>query len=359
MLKKKKRKALKPRSFGKHKLYRGDCLRVLRQLPDACLDSIVTDPPYGISFMGKKWDYDVPSIRIWKECLRVLKPGGCLVSFASTRTQHKMATRIEAAGFEIRDMLAWCYSGQATPKSMDVSKAFDKAAGVERRIIGENKNHRKGVDSKHVGTSSKFVTAPTSPDAVRWDGFGTGIKPCYEPITWARKPHTGTVIENLKKHGTGAINIDGCRFHGAKDSTAVGAKGRWPTNMLHDGSQEVDDSLSGASRFYYCAKPSKSERGEGNNHPTVKPIALMRWLCRLVTPPGGSVLDPFMGSGTTGIACVEEGMVFVGVERDRDSFGIARRRVRSSVRTAKPTKSQAHATPAIKDVKKTHLKVRK
>lgn len=349
------RKRFRLKNVGKHSLYLGNCLHVLRSLPDNSIDSVCTDPPYGIKLMGKKWDCDVPSIRIWRECLRVLKPGGYLVAFAGTRTQHRMATRIERAGFHIVDLLAWCYSGQATPKSMDVSKAFDRAAGVERKIVGENKNHRSGVNSKHVGTSSKFVTAATSPDAVKWDGWGTGTKPCYEPITLAQKPFKGTIIGNLKEHGTGAINIDGCRFQGTADSKSIGTKGRWPTNLLHDGSEDVDSSIPGASRFFYCAKPSKAERGEGNNHPTVKPIALMRWLCRLVTQPSGIVLDPFMGSGTTGIACSEEGMKFVGVERERSSFAIARKRVRASVRTAKPTPSKSG--PKIKDVKKTHIKI--
>ena len=352
-------------------LLNGDCLVVMGLLPDNSVDSIVTDPPYGLSFMGRKWDYDVPSVDIWAECLRVLKPGGHLLAFAGTRTQHRMACRIEDGGFEIRDMLAWLY-GSGFPKS-------------------------------HNG---------------EWGG--TALKPALEPITMARKPLVGTVEANWREHGTGALNIDGCRVgyeqrtyapKGTSTNAAmirvpehragiagdeVTVSGRWPANLLHDGSPEVvalfpiTTSGSGnkntsnrdngntlgnglgkgngigiggdtgsAARFFYCSKASKADRDEGldgfevkrtggmqatadgsmltgsgnerttsraNVHPTVKPTDLMRYLCRLVTPPGGVVLDPFMGSGSTGKAAKLEGFDFIGIERDPEYFKIAEAR---------------------------------
>ena len=314
---------------------------MLRTLPDCSVDSVVTDPPYGLSFMGKKWDYDVPSVEVWKECLRVLKPGGHLLAFAGTRTQHRMAVRIEDAGFEIRDMIAWVY-GSGFPKSHNLKD--------------------------------------------EWQGWGTALKPALEPITVARKPLKGTVAENVLAHGTGAINVDGCRVgteggethkggfqksyvgdkvdyenHGVQ--TNLTPKGRWPANLIHDGSEEVvglfpvtgaskatprnngefksvakgrdlphvtfghDDNGGSAARFFYCAKASKRDRDEGNTHPTVKPTDLMRYLCRLVTPPDGIVLDPFMGSGSTGKAAMLEGFEFIGIEREAEYVEIAKARI--------------------------------
>jgi site-specific DNA-methyltransferase (adenine-specific) len=301
-----------------NQLIHGDCLDVLRTLPSASVDAVVTDPPYGLSFMGKRWDYDVPSVAIWEECLRVLKPGGHLLAFAGTRTQHRMAVRIEDAGFEIRDMIAWVY-GSGFPKSLDVSKAIDKAAGAERDVA-----------------------------ARQWAGWGTALKPALEPITVARKPLIGTVAENVLEHGTGALNVDGCRA-GTEDMTAQFDRewkqdgtfgngkrasqgkqcppGRWPANLIHDGSEEVVALAGEQARFFYCAKTSKRDRGDGNNHPTVKPADLMRYLCRLVTPPGGVVLDPFMGSGSTGKAAMLENFRFIGIERELEYIEIAKRRM--------------------------------
>ena len=374
----------------------GDCLERMRELPDNSVDSIVTDPPYGLSFMGKKWDYDVPSVEIWAECLRVLKPGGHLLAFAGTRTQHRMAVRIEDAGFEIRDMIAWVY-GSGFPKSLDVSKAIDKAAGAEREVIGDNPNSRPNMVRVNAAVLSPRVdapiTAPATEAAQQWQGWGTALKPALEPITVARKPLIGTVAANVLAHGTGAINVDGCRVgdfvnttpsgvdrrnaalaeagyrpgaYQMGQTTPSGAQGRWPANLIHDGSQMVLDlfpettsgafnqaskkaensiygkhseykdpkqyekSSGSAARFFYCAKTSKKDRGETNGHPTVKPTDLMRYLCRLVTPPGGTVLDPFMGSGSTGKAAMMEGFDFIGVERDTAYFEIAKGRIEAA-----------------------------
>ncbi|HBO3766867.1 TPA: site-specific DNA-methyltransferase [Pseudomonas aeruginosa] len=363
-----------------YRLHLGDCLQVLKTFPDNSFDSVVTDPPYGLSFMGKRWDYDVPSVEIWAECLRVLKPGGHLLAFAGTRTQHRMALRIEDAGFEIRDIIAWVY-GSGFPKS-------------------------KNLDGD-------------------WQGWGTALKPALEPITVARKPLAGTVAANVLAHGTGTLNIDGCRINPTGESrervgeatqdqryTDAGGTnfamkpgprggavaGRWPANLIHDGSTEVvalfpadagqaaplatrnsdktrnsygtfagspdahfspHDAGGSAARFFYCAKASRKDRNEGcdelpqqrggmvsntsgqhitrrdgyeppaagNHHPTVKPTDLMAYLVRLVTPPGGKVIDPFTGSGSTGKAAVREGFEFVGIEREPPYLAIAEARI--------------------------------
>ena len=367
-------------------LMHGDCLDVLRGMADNSIDSIVTDPPYGLSFMGKKWDYDVPAVEVWAECLRVLKPGGHLLAFAGTRTQHRMAVRIEDAGFEIRDMIAWVY-GSGFPKSLDVSKAIDKAAGVEFDAVpatGVGFMNAEGAGGYNV-TKNQLVRKGESTDAARqWQGWGTALKPALEPITVARKPLVGTVASNVLAHGTGAINIDGCRVPAEKPTGWGGGgsalyegglsreggearlqnAGRWPANFIHDGGEPADQ-LGGAARFFYCAKVSKRDRDDGldgftvkqstgggggigeylndvdsasgkfgsekaparNHHPTVKPTNLMAYLCRLVTPPGGIVLDPFMGSGSTGKAAMREGFDFIGIEKDAGYFAIAQRRI--------------------------------
>ena len=369
-----------------------DCIEAMELFlsPDS-IDAIVTDPPYGLGFMGKAWDKGVPSVEVWQAAYRVLKPGGYLLAFAGTRTQHRMCSAIEDAGFEIRDMIAWVY-GSGFPKSLDVSKAIDKAAGAEREVIGNRvaddirggNMHAANRGERHVID----ITAPATPEARQWQGWGTALKPALEPITVARKPLIGTVAENVIAHGTGAINVDGCRVEaecggrplrevsalrsdvqyrgnallGRVDgslasSKAVGATdlGRWPANLIHDGG----DFLGEASRFFYCAKASKRDRDEGlegfgtrqvrttydksvrdshggdsghkraNIHPTVKPTDLMRYLCRLVTPPGGTVFDPFMGSGSTGKAALREGFQFVGCEISTEYFEIAHARLRA------------------------------
>jgi DNA modification methylase len=563
-------------------IYHGDCREIL---PSIKADAVVTDPPYGLAFMGKRWDYDVPSVEIWAECLRVLKPGGHLLAFAGTRTQHRMAVRIEDAGFEIRDMIAWVY-GSGFPKSLDVSKAIDKTAPrrgqfdafaehfdamwrisglkrsefvpyfphyknaasvmaqlsnwklaknvptkqdflilqellglsdefavlidrveAEREVVGVQKNAMSGWN---MDGTTKFadrdITAPATEAARQWQGWGTALKPALEPITVARKPLEGTVAENVLKHGVGGINVDGCRVghdepikpmkaqdggnkvYGQsgryEETTELKANGRWPANLIHDGSDEVvglfpvttsgssaarffmqckgyndawpdlnnqsdiantagnysspsrqavasalsdaatwalqgaicssvylepstsatatdlktlcesviaaiqsigprfwhereparlsltlsrasfavhreptgtttitashwksDGSAEpvtfnitatsleagekglGGQRFRYCAKASKADRSEGNIHPTVKPTDLMRYLCRLVTPPGGIVLDPFMGSGTTLVAAKLEGRKAIGIELEEEYCEIAAKRL--------------------------------
>ncbi len=425
-------------TIGNATLHLGDCLDVLKTLPTNSVDSVVCDPPYGLSFMGKKWDYDVPSVDIWAECLRVLKPGGHLLAFAGTRTQHRMAVRIEDAGFEIRDMIAWVY-GSGFPKSLDVSKAIDKAAGVAFDAVpasGVGFMNAEGAGGYNV-TKNQLVRKGDSTEAAQqWQGWGTALKPALEPITMARKPFASTVAANVLAHGTGALNIDGCRVavdvnadasqlrtmqrsqragaDGWGMSTVSGdtpqvvrADGRWPANIIHDGSSDVvaafpqakgqQGALTGsepssktantfgefagrasseprgdtgsAARFFYAAKASRADREEGldgapdrvlamsnqakaelargnmhegesgmntakvrkNHHPTVKPTDLMAYLCRLVTPPGGAVLDPFMGSGSTGKAAIPEGFHFIGVECEPAYFDIACRRIEQAV----------------------------
>jgi DNA modification methylase len=401
-----------------YSLHTGDCLEVLKSLDAESIDAIVTDPPYGLAFMGKKWDYDVPSTDIWQECLRVLKPGGHLLAFAGTRTQHRMACRIEDAGFEIRDMIAWVY-GSGFPKSLDISKAIDKAAGAEREVVGSvdvGPDMRSGNYENATGRMIANITAPATLAAKQWQGWGTALKPALEPITVARKPLIGTVAENVLEHGTGAINVDGCRV--GTEATLRPAKGegyeggwgrldisgspsgRWPANLIHDGSDEVvglfpqskstggqasvakgygefgggsrvienrdpgfGDSGS-AARFFYCPKASKAEREAGleemeekeqktlgnfrgtedhspkinirsrNHHPTVKPIDLMVYLCRLITPPNGTILDPFTGSGSTGVAALREGFKFIGIELNPEYAEIAEKRIENELNKA-------------------------
>lgn len=392
-----------------HELHHGNCLDILRTMPDASVDAVVTDPPYGLSFMGKRWDYDVPSVEIWEQCLRVLKPGGYLLAFAGTRTQHRMAVRIEDAGFEIRDMIAWMY-GSGFPKSHNVSKGFDREAGILKpefkgfTVAGSS--HNPNI-SKTIPTKGYVPPAPVTDEAKQWQGWGTALKPAMEPITMARKPFKGTVADNVQAYGTGAINIDGCRIMYASDtdkSKMVNAKwhvngssagingngfvtsnnvgdvldgaefthdlGRWPANVLHDGCEDVLRGMGEAARFFYTPKACKEDRDNGcemmearwkagysytdtagnaadgmfkdretfkrNFHPTVKPTDLMRYLCRMVTPPGGIVLDPFTGSGSTGRGAILEGFRFIGCEMDADYIEIAKARILAAEKAYQP-----------------------
>lgn len=386
-------------------LHLGDCLEVMRTLPDNSVDSVVTDPPYGLSFMGKHWDYDVPSVEIWAECLRVLKPGGYLLSFGGTRTYHRLATRIEDAGFTLHPLMAWLF-GSGFPKATRL--------GVD------------GLEGWRYGLQS--------------------LKPALEPICFGQKPFSEkTGAANVKRWGTGAVNIDGCRIptdedlHGGsggllshvrdgKELPGAGtyepsSLGRWPANLLHDGSPEVvalfpsqagaaapvrgteasaasagtitdvRDRVAGAfhadtgsaARFFYCPKASRRDRNEGtdalpqirggmasntsgqhmtrrdgysppavgNHHPTVKPTALMAYLCRLVTPLGGVVLDPFMGSGSTGKAAMREGFQFIGCEMSPEYMAIARSRIAYELKHEhqdEPEPEQSPAGPAQLDI---------
>jgi DNA modification methylase len=407
-------------------LLHGDCLQVMATLPADSLDAIVTDPPYGLAFMGKAWDHGVPGEPFWQAALRVAKPGAHILAFGGTRTYHRLTCAIEDAGWEIRDCLMWLY-GSGFPKSLDVSKAIDKAAGAERPIVGARSNHRnrpitdawreslQNKDSGYngVGGVMGVVTAPATDAARQWDGWGTALKPAWEPIILARKPLVGTVAANVQAYGTGAVNVDACRIGTGDDRTSGGAQGampqpmswgtatgrerptggRWPANLLLDfdsataldaqtgtltsgnlsaghrqgagmcgGGGVIARDYGGASRFFYCAKASRADRNAGcdaltaqqqddsrepdapgannprnrggqgrtNHHPTVKPTDVMRWLVRLVTPPGGTVLDPFMGSGSTGKAARLEGMAFIGIEQDAAYLDIARARIEAA-----------------------------
>jgi len=443
-------------------LRNGDCLEVMRGLADCSVDSCVCDPPYHLvgihkrfaktsgadrkpgtdqygrlsrGFMGETWDGGDIAFRVetWAEVYRVLKPGGHLLAFSGTRTYHRMAVAIEDAGFEIRDQIGWMF-GSGFPKSHDVAKGIDKAAGLDTE--GEPLPTNREVDEAEVGSKefrmgSKTAHVPQTAEAQQWDGWGTALKPAWEPICVARKPLIGTVVDNVLKFGTGALNIDGCRVPvndddyakncsgdrghaGTRDKDATGstdirvgggsaASGRWPANIAHDGSAEVIEAFAqygerGASapvkgtepstpaknvygkfnrsvgtffhgdagtaaRFFYCAKASRADRDAGceelpdvkvgmvsetsgqhvtrrdggapdvgkNNHPTVKPTDLMRWLTRLVTPPDGLVLDPFMGSGSTGRGAVREGFRFLGIELSPDYLKIAEARIAAAV----------------------------
>jgi site-specific DNA-methyltransferase (adenine-specific) len=362
-------------------------------LPDASVDAVVCDPPYELGFMGKSWDasgiaYDV---EVWRQAFRVLKPGGHLLAFSGSRTYHRMTCAIEDAGFEIRDQIMWVY-GSGFPKSLDVSKAIDKAAGAERHKImvptmPGNKPYDRGISYASEGFSGfRDISGPSTDAARQWSGWGTALKPAHEPICMARKPLIGTVAANVLAHGTGAINVDGCRVHRTEGDTSGWAKSgskagenrsmsganyarepkpdaasRWPANFIHDGSEEATAGLGEAARFFYSAKAGREDREEGcdhleakrpasheaninltspragagrtaetvrNIHPTVKPTDLMRYLCRLVTPPGGTVLDPFTGSGSTGRGAVLEGFDFIGCELSPEYAEIARARIR-------------------------------
>jgi len=397
-------------------------------MDDESIDAIVTDPPYGLGFMGKAWDDLPPGLEWAQECLRVLKPGGHLLAFGGSRTYHRLAVAVEDAGFEVRDQMMWLY-GSGFPKSLDVLKAIDKAAGAQREVVGKHEAPAKSIYSqaKHELSQDIDRTAPATDDAKKWSGWGTALKPAHEPIVVARKPLVGTVAENVLKFGTGALNVDGCRiglpegeepyeYPNGKGGNrgpvsfipnndfnskplSGNAAGRWPANLILDeeagrlldeqsgarrssgeyekGSGEQGNKsgaasipidgltsssytdIGGASRFFYCAKAGKAERNAGldgfeerdggikndsgrgfsesdpyreikvrNHHPTVKPISLMAYLVRLVTPPNGTVLDPFLGSGTTGCAAALEGFDFIGIEREPDYIAIAEARIR-------------------------------
>ena len=372
------------------KLINDDCVKAMKAMPENSVDSIVTDPPYELGFMGKSWDASgiAFNVEVWREALRVLKPGGHLIAFSGSRTYHRMAVAIEDAGFEIRDQIMWVY-GSGFPKSHNISKGIDKAAGAEREVIGykdganllkSNAFADKAINGHNPNVE---ITAPSTDAAKKWQGWGTALKPAHEPMVLARKPLIGTVANNVLTYGTGGLNIDGARvgtgtgetktvnypdIRGNNYNNASGSveytvtdQGRWPANFIHDGSDEVNDLLGEPARFFYCAKASKKDRNEGldgfeakekrymatangtgetsigmdrfttqpvaNHHPTVKPTTLMQYLVRLVTPPNGVVLDPFMGSGSTGKACAYEGFDFIGIDQSAEYVEIAKARI--------------------------------
>jgi site-specific DNA-methyltransferase (adenine-specific) len=424
-----------------YQILHGNNLDILPTLADNSIDSIVTDPPYELGFMGKKWDSSgiAYSVELWQQCLRVLKPGGHLLSFGGTRTYHRVAVAIEDAGFELRDSIAWLY-GSGFPKSLDVSKAIDKQAGAEREVIGE-KVSPDGIpysarivnkSGPQIGGSAygdfqgggNQLTAPSTLEAQQWQGWGTALKPAFEPVIVARKPIEGTVANNVLKWGTGGLNIDGSRIgtetistHNAPKGSFAGGEpdrgsdtssykehtGRWPANIILDpytaelldeqsgtsksptgtitqggkagGGFDIGSSngtrntkfqghgdSGGASRFFYVAKASKRDRNEGleeleerlkigfsysdepndpangmfkdrntqsrNFHPTVKPTSLMEYLIKLVTPPNGTVLDPFTGSGSTGKAAILQGFDFIGIEMTEEYLPIIEGRLK-------------------------------
>lgn len=410
-------------------LFEGNCLEVMATMAENSIDSIVTDPPYELGFMGKSWDSSgvAFNIEVWQEALRVLKPGGHLLAFSGSRTYHRMAVAIEDAGFEIRDQIMWIY-GSGFPKSHNIAKAIQKASGVEPIGFKENEG-ANFLGGDWNATPRQLFMPPTEGTAAEWDGWGTALKPAHEPIVVARKPLIGTVANNVLTFGTGGLNIDGARVahlseadrasatpQGKVTSNKMGGAapdtendgrveverpdtslGRWPANVIHDGSDEVvalfpDTGKSGvavnrnrtgkkpnevyeggwgnlnqdvgfldsgsAARFFYCAKASKKDRNEGldgfeevkagslkmrtdahsdkngmntapraNHHPTVKPTLLMQYLVRLVTPPNGIVLDPFLGSGSTGKAAMYEGFNFIGIELTPEYLPIAKARI--------------------------------
>jgi len=376
----------------------GKCERAMGEMPDNYVDTIITDPPYGLQFMGKKWDYDVPSVETFQEMLRVAKPGATLLCFAGARTQHRMAVNIEDAGWELKDCIMWIY-GSGFPKATDISKQIDRKFGVK----GEVMDKRKGCSRKRIynvavysGSSGREyeIVAPTTPEAKLWNGWKShGLKPAYEPILVAMKPNEGSYAQNALKWGVSGLNIDGARIelkgieeHTTEAKSGLGKriygkyknkptitsdlpryniKGRYPANIILDeeAARMLDEQIGdqgGASRFFYVAKASRAERnmgledlpakeraninkmmgsddnsmltGSGNKrnnklqnfHPTVKPLELIVYLCNLTkTPFGGVVLDPYMGSGTTGIACLITGRDFIGIEMKPDYYKVA------------------------------------
>jgi len=429
----------------KYELKLGDNAETLKQYPDNHFDSIVTDPPYGIEFMGKDWDKHTGALETWNECFRVLKPGGHILAFSASRTYHHLATNIESVGFEIRDQIMWLY-GSGFPKSHNIGKAVDKKLGNKRKFVGQNQDiikkqakdlregKRKILDSFKAGEPNrnngfKTVSADITKGNTEWEGWGTALKPAHEPIVMARKPLSEkTIVDNVLKHGTGGINIDECRV-GTDEKLSIGSnnrknanvnfgmkndkkkqkqneQGRFPANIIHDGSEEVLEGFpetgksaggrsyqntnkmyeggwdggegskidpgfgdsGSAARFFYCPKASKKERNagcgdmegevrfastnesgkmlpsklnephkvKGNYHPTVKPVALMKYLITLITPKGGKVLDPFNGSGSTGMACVELGYEYTGCELDPDYIEISKARIEAWYAENKP-----------------------
>lgn len=308
----------------------GNSLNVLKEFEDNTFDSVVCDPPYGIQFMSQKWDYDVPTKELWAEVLRVLKPGGILLAFAGTRTQHRMAVNIEDAGFEIRDMIAWVY-GSGMPKHKSCLKPAMEPITMARKPAV--KATLLNIEGCRVGTSKNV---PASVSRARggnslsglWGRNETGDEDGHNPNIGRYPPnliHDGSeeVVQLFPDSLGSGGSIPNTKITGYGDKNV----GTGKSEYFGGERTKVDSGSGSAARFFYCAKTSKKDRGEGNNHPTVKPTDLMRYLCRLVTPPGGTILDPFMGSGSTGKAAVLEGFNFVGIDLDPAYVEIAKKRV--------------------------------
>ncbi|MBV8781152.1 MAG: site-specific DNA-methyltransferase [Phycisphaerae bacterium] len=396
-------------------IYHGDCLQVMAAFAPDRFSRVITDPPYhltankhgGSGFMGKAWDGGDVAFRsmTWAGVLRVCKPGAILLAFGGTRTFHRLACAIEDAGWEIRDCISWLY-GSGFPKSLDIGKAIDKAAGAEREVVAAGapvKRMIPGADQNATGSWIKdngreftpTITKPATAAAKMWEGWGTALKPAWEPVIIAMKPLDGTFAENAISQGVAGLNIDAARIQGKKPDTTRGSggrngryapikaqgrilddgKGRFPANvMLDEQAAEILDAQSGeltsglmrsgnrrtaqdkpgsvcygtfggdttkvdtyadsggASRFFYTAKASKADRGHGNDHPTVKPLSLMKYLCRLTsTPTGGEILDPFGGSFTTLVAARECGIPCVGIDIDQHHCDIGIERLRQGL----------------------------
>lgn len=368
-------------------VHNGDCLDVLASLPEFSIDAVVTDPPYELGFMGKSWDASGVAFSpdTWRQVMRVLKPGGHMVAFGAPKNYHRLACAIEDAGFEVRDSLMWVF-GSGFPKSYNVGQSIEKLQTIgkarrpDRDLGGLSRDRYSGDVEGKLFSDTGGAVEYTTKDGKKWEGWGTALKPAYEPIVLARKPLSeGTVAANVLRWGTGALNIDATRIEGADaqegrvrhgggikgagtsyelpDYKAPMPAGRWPANFCHDGSQEVVDLFpqnsganggrgkfkqhtwlakeseqdierdkGSAARFFYCAKANKHDRA-GSKHPTVKPVALMQWLVRMVTPPGGTILDPFAGSGTTGQAAINEAVAAILIEREKEYYDDIMRRI--------------------------------
>jgi len=347
-------------------IHTGDAFEVLDQLDANSVHAIVTDPPYGLAFMGRSWDdFEPKEYQEWcaewaGKAMRVLKPGGHMVAFSGNRTHHRLFTGVEDAGYEIRDTVTWHY-GSGFPKALDVSKAIDKAAGAERDKIpnplADKQTGQENTDalSGDREPNETIAPEPATDAAERWDGFKTALKPATEYVVMARKPFDGTVAENIQEHGTGALNIDGTRIDtdenldggatkdterpsgwsdttggmfekGSKRGIDYDPEGRYPANVVFD--EQAADELDDVTRYFYTSKATKAERTlDGkieNAHPTVKPTDLMEWLVTLVTAEKQIVLDPFIGSGTTGMACKNTNRDFIGIEQNPEYADIAR-----------------------------------
>ena len=362
--------------IGEQYVLCGDCVEIMRSFPDNSISAIVTDPPYGIDFMSSAWDSSVPGSDWAKECLRILKPGGHIVAFGATRAIHRMVVALEDEGFEIRDMINWLYFS-GFPKSMNISIQIDKKIGGMKHR-GKRIKHMNGQEhlEKPTKTSDLPEYKPATEEAQYWQGWGTALKPAQEPAILCRKPiEKGlNVSENVLKWKTGAINIDACRF-GYGDPCWVGSQEelkdhngfssvyvdpKLPKEKADDYFVKAPEGGRWPANIYQCAKPSRSERETGledreeiaitdgsirenpetarkyganpvtrkNFHPTVKPTKLMAWLCRLLTPKGGIVLDTFLGSGTTGVSASMEGFKFIGTEMNPEYCDIALQRIK-------------------------------